>query len=1161
MTIENWIKEHNIPVEDQIDELYVIKGQIYKYLPEQTLSIKDKQLELDLDKETIHQVIKQEIHYFLYEFGGKLYMTPSSNVIDLKLTPFRINGYEPFTSTSHLGIHGRYEIMNGTRDYPDWCARAKELGYNALGLAELHTLGGTLAFQLACDKAEIKPIIGMSIMVEATSTRYKVNMYAQSEKAWKSLLRVNKHINVDNEGLIDEKSFLALMNDSDLIIAIEPHKGFNKVKMNKFKDSCETYYKINTNEHYSSSREKEVLDNMQLYLNNHQDILDPILINDSYVIDKQDTEIKETLNKGGQSNFGNQTKNHYFRSIDESFLELAELFNEDDDRLMELFSKCLTSLERFDQIDWKIATDKMYLPVYEMTDEESDHHDTNRDLFLHLLEEGAYKVDHHDQQVIKDRIAEELDIIERGGFIDYFLILWDIINWSEEQKIQVGPARGSSAGSLCCYLLGITKIDPIEYDLLFVRFLNEGRLGTPIKLPDGSTKYVGGELPDIDTDFASDRRDEVLDYMKNRYGYDYFCQVGTYGALQVRGVIKELARHYGVRGNYIINVVTKFISPKTTTWEGIFKDAITSKLLREFIQDNPRIINGAKIALNSIKSTGIHACATILVPKLEGINGIYDLIPVTKVGDVLVSQWEGGFLDKVGFLKEDILSTKQMSKIGSIIDLIEENSGVRIDTRTIPTKDEDVFQLFREGRCQDVFQFGTTGLTAYMKHMQPTDIEDLIAATALYRPGPMASDAHNDYVRLKQGEIEPEYHYMLEEVTKKTFSLIIYQEQIIKAAQVLGGMTPLEAEGVRKATGKKDLKKMISLGGQFKEGAINNGCSKEEVDILWDKIVAFSGYSFNRSHAASYSLIGYWCNWFKLHHPLEFWTVAFQFIKDEDVADYVAEIRRVGKISIENPDINKSGLDFYSSVEEQKIYWNLSQIKFVGAKAAEDIITERTENGDYYDIEEFVERTGSAVNRRVVENLIMSGAFDKMYLVDKPSDRFRIMQKYYATRKKEEFPQQYVDNCVVDYYWSIKQQEISKLSDINYLKLIKSSNMRKSLPQYVDSEEYNQHDISNKKVALICGMVTDIQSKKTKRGDPYAVITIQQDEYTMHVRAWKEALDHSDPRLESFAQMVEEQKRPLCIFRGYLAYNDFTKTNELTMNTRLDKNIFEIFSI
>lgn len=1142
------------------------KGVMIEFAESEVISTKDKLMTLNLDHAIVEQIFQGKVEYVIYQFGGNYFYTPISHIVNAELNLLKYLGtYDdsqiPEYGRAFLGVHGRYEQMNGTRDYMDWCNKAKFLKFDSLGICEKGTLAGTLPFQMACNKANIQAIIGSTIEVEnKKGDHFDVKVYAIDGDGWKNMLTINKLVTIEQDGFILENQLLEL--GKGLVCTIFPGKNATKRSLVEYKRAFDkTFFQLTTNEFKANVRDREILLSMQQYLSEWTDIIDPILISDAYCLDSEDTHIKAVLNKQGKTAFNHATSNHHFRSFDEQFMELESLFKEDDDRLTEIFLDC------FDSLDWmkenckfNIETKKLFLPKYEMTPEELEEYGDTETMFDQLIESGLYlKFDewlsgpHADQAQgeLWERIDAEREVIIEGGFIDYFLILWDIINWCKTQNIQTGPGRGSAAGCLISYLLGIVKINPLDYGLIFERFLNASR--------------IKSELPDIDIDFASDRRDDVIEYMKERYGHDYVCRVGTYGTLQMKGVLKELARAYGIKGEkYNLNFVTRLIQGDNEKWEPLFADAVNEPLLKSFIKDNPRIVNDARIALNSIKSASMHACATIIVPKIQDGNGndlsIYEQIPVRKdENGMLISEWEGDILAKAGFLKEDILSTRQMAKIGRIFDMVEERTGKKLDMEEIPLDDKHVYDLFQKGLNQDVFHFGSTGLTTYLKEVHPENIDELIASIALYRPGAMASNAHLDYVKLKKGEKEPEFDFKLKSVTADTYGLYIYQEQIMKAAQVLGDFSLAEADGVRKAMGKKIKEKMDSYKVQFVEGAVSKGCPKQDADAIWTKMEVFAGYGFNKSHAAAYSVIGYYCNWLKYYYPLEFWTTAFQFGKEDKIPDYVAEIRRMGHIEIVSPDINMSLFEFYSDPKTDKIYWNLSQIKYVGDTAAQSIIDSRDKDGKFFSIEEFVERLpGRAVNKRTVEHLILAGCFDEMYSIKAPSDRLKIVTQYYEGRK-EELPKQFTDNEGIDHYWSIRQSEVSKISNLDYHRLIQQTQFLPYHTEYITSEEFSVR-AERKRDVMIIGTVTDAIIRKTKKDRrEYAVIKMMQDEYTLQVRVWPQQLIEGDERFDGLKEFVEENKNRLCVFRGRIEYNDWVKGNEVILSDKIDGPIFEIF--
>lgn len=1167
-----WLEDNLIQYKNLDNRRILIDGKkMIEFIPDNNvISTVDKGLCLTLSVNETNQILDGKVDYVIYEFGDDYFYTPASHIIDVQLEPLKYLGkadqsFIPKNETNRafLGVHGRYEAMSGTRDYSDWCEKAKFLGIQSLGICESQTLGGTLPFQLACKKKGIKPIIGYTCLYEYDGNRHEIKLFAINDIGWQSLLRLNNKVNVDIEGFIQYKDLLKVLGkDNGLCAVICPGKHVTEKTINDIVSRCDkVFYQITSNEYMSGAKDLEILNSMKKYFDEYYSLIDPILISDAYCLDVRDVHIKTALSKTSKFNFSNATANHYFRSFDEVFVELEDLFNQDDDRLEKFFLAGVKNIGWIvENCKFEIETNKLFLPEYEMTEDQKQKFISNEDLFDHLIRKGigvryAPQMSRSTEFVkqVESRIKEEIRVIKKGGFVDYFLILWDIVNWCKTQNIQIGPGRGSAAGCVVSYALGIVKIDPFQFNLIFERFLNEAR--------------IESELPDIDLDFASDRRDNVIQYMRDRYGENYVCRVGTYGTLQMRGVIQELSRIHGVKGDYNLNFITRLIEGDNEKWEPLFSDAAESTLLKQFIRDNPQLIHDAKLALNSVKSHAMHACATIIVPKLRKNDSelnLYNQIPIRKddKAGVIVSEWEGDIMAEAGYLKEDILSTRQMAKIGHMIDSIQERTGERIDTETIKLDDPNVFHLFQQGRNQDVFHFGSKGLTAYLKEVQPEHIEELIASIALYRPGAMASNAHIDYIRLKSGKIEPKYDYMLESVTKDTYSLYAYQEQIMQAVQVLGGFTLSEADGVRKAMGKKIQSKMDGYKVQFIESAVSKGCDENEAAAIWNKMEVFAGYGFNKSHAAAYSVIGYYCNWFKYYYPIDFWTVALQFAKDDKIQDFVSEIKRSGMIEIVAPDINESDFEFRADFDLNKIYWNLGQISQVANVSSTAIIEERSANGKFFSIEEFTERVPSrSVNKRVIEHLILSGCFDSMYDVRKASDRFKIMKKYYDTRPKDDLPQVYLDNLSADHYWSIRQDEVSKISNLDYSTLIKKSNLAIYSSYYIDSESFNQDLQDETKEAMIIGTISEIILRKTKKGDEFAVIRLIQDEYQMQVRVWPSELSNvkKDARLNDLCHIIKEDIHALIMVRGLLSYSKYIKGNEMVVNPRLKGDLFQSF--
>ena len=1154
------------------DNLIEIDSKKYYYHNVEVPLIDDEgELILDIDNTILKLILTlgDGLEGIIYKFGPFFLYTKLDALCNVDLEEFKYLGEinEEVYFKSFLGVHGVYERMTGIGEYSEWVKKAKFLGYDTLAICERGTLGGVLQFQGDCQKKGIKPIIGYSLPIETPSgNKTDLKLYVKTAKGWSNLLEISKSLTTSELNYVELSS---ISKSDDLICVFEPGEHLNSEFIDSLKELfSEVFIQISNKVYQSNVKDKEYLLGLKAYIESEdfKKKVKPVLIHDAYCLDSNQTYLRKLLNKQGGVGFQNMTEDHYFKSSKKLIVDFISLFNSKD--YQTILKDSIESIKYItDNCNFIVEKGKLFLPKYEMSEEQKELYSTNNDLFIALLKEGfARKI--KDRKVeSQERMITELQVIKQG-FIDYFLILWDICNWCRQNGIQVGPGRGSAGGSIVSYLLGITDINPLDFNLLFERFLNESR--------------IKSELPDIDIDFASDRRDEVIDYMRSKYGEEYVCRVGTYNTLQLKGALQELERYYGNNTpGTPISLLTKEINTDernsgVTTWGGLIREGIQSKRFKKYIENNYEVVRDCKHVLGCIKSISIHPCATIIMPKLvreeDGVKlDLFKQIPVRQDGDTIVSEWEGGLLADIGYLKEDILSTKQMAKFGHILSLIKENTGRDIDVSQIPLNDEDVLELFRKGNNQDVFHFGSPGLTEYLKILKPYSVEDLIAAISLYRPGVMASGTHMKFVKLKNGEEEVEYeHPLLEEVTQNTLGLYIYQEQIMKIAQVLGGFSLVEADGVRKAMGKMDKKKMDEYKVHFVQNAQKNNCSEENALRIWNKMEVFSGYGFNKSHATAYSVIGYQCNWLKYYFPLEFWTVALEFADKDNVPMMVAEINSLGSIKVKAPDINQSERKFYSSKEDRAIYWNFSQIAYMGEASVEALINDRRQNGKYYSFDEFNSRVGKAVKKTGVINCILSGCFDIIEKIKKPSERYRLIKQYLTTRDDFKFskehkvelkelkdkvdrgeesiqyyndfklsleesylPKEYVENKTNDYYWILKQSEICKLSLIDYETLVKDK-LGKS--KVLLEETFNKEVTKRGESYFLPGLILETNLKKTKTGKDYLVGKIQQGPSILQFRMWEEAIEANNIELLKEGALV--------ILDGKLTFNDFFMCNE-----------------
>lgn len=1053
------------------------------------LKIFDEDFNLMLGPVDYDHIERFNYDYLLYEFGKEWYYT---QVGKNELNLFKYFGKAKqnyIVDYTFLGIHSGYEICNGSRNYEDWIKKAIFLGINKLGICELNTLAGTLKFQNECKKNNIKSILGETVSVKSKNTNYQLKLFAKNEEGFKNLIRINSQINVINDKFVTEEFVLNHANGLICIIpcSIKLDGAFLNKIINAFTQEC--FYQLDFIEYSSYDKDREHLLIVQDYLKNWKTLIQPILLHDAYYLDKEDYKIKSLLNKIGKVGFNYQSKNQHFKSIDEIYNQSINLGLPYDNIIIREATKNTNVLANL--IDFNIKTKELHLPKYEMNEDEKKQFVTNEDLFFHLIEKGFNeriegKV--ADSDIYYKRFETELDIITRGKLIDYFLILWDIINYCKKEEILTGHGRGSAAGSVISYLLYITHLDPIEYKLLFERFLNEARLGS---------------LPDIDVDFESTHRDKVKKYIQNKYGFEFVCCIGSYNLFKLKSSIKDLAREFGIDFS-TMNFITSLIGDDDGEYIDLFKFSNAEPKLKKFVNDNIDLIKTIKLLLFQQRSKSIHAAAVVIIPKVS--NSIFECIPVRLEGDMLISEWDKHDIEAAGYLKEDILGLNQLDKLNAIIKLVKKNKGIDLPFFDIDVKDEDVYKFFQKGWNEDVFQFSTHGLKDYCIKLHPDNIEDLVAANALYRPGAMDSNAHLDYIDIKFKIKEAEYDKYLEEFTIDTFGLYIYQEQVMMLFQKAADCTLTEADNFRKMISKsyleRDEKKIAFNKNLFITGYTKKGVTEEYADKVWEKMIAFALYSFNKSHAAAYAVIGYACQYYKVHFPLEFWVTSLDFCKNShEINNKLEEISKTGNIKVIQPDINQSIEKFEINYENNSIYWSISSIKFLADKGIAFILNERNKNGKFKSFNDFIKRCqGSVVNTRIISNLIICGLFDEIEELNMPSQRYNLIRIFYESIKGKDLDD-LIDPKLAykNYYWGLLSKELCGYGYIDFGKLIKES---KFVNKYLSNEQILECDASKQTMDIVCcGMVDEYKEFVTKKGVS-AKVVLNNNGFIVNIIVW-----------------------------------------------------------
>lgn len=1099
--------------------------------------------ELNVQHEYDISIKNPDAKYFAFKFGGNFFYTSIEDYLKPKLDLLKYIGKakdldeELEDSFIHLGVRGKYEIQNGLNNYTDWCKKAKFFGHKVLGICEKHTLAGTVAFQTACDENDITPIIGETIKVKFKNNYIEVKLYCTNDQSWKDLLYIHKVVRIDNEelGYIDLEFLLEKTNN--LVVILNPNFYYDNYLLTSFsKNSKAVFMQIDSVEWSNNKTDLSYLESLNLYLSNskYQKLAKPVFLNDSFYLDKDYASLKKAINKIGGKNEPDSGNQHY-KSFGETLDLLEPLFSAKP----ELFNTLLLqSIDNFKSIldlcKFKFKIGEFHLPKFVGThlDLNLVESKTRVEFLIELIEDSMEKKGLQTDEYY-ERLEVELDVIIKGGFTDYFLILWDVIRWCKTQGILTGIGRGSAAGSLVAYLLDITRVDPLPYGLLFERFLNEGR--------------IGKSLPDIDLDFEGRRRDDVKGYLEKIYGFDYVCSIGSYNLVKIKSGIKDLSRLKGINFQEV-NYVTSYIKVpegRDGDFEELFKFTSKSPNLKKFILNNPKVINDLGLILMSPKSAKVHPCATIIIPN-EGKGNMFEQIPLKKDGDIYVSEWEGEHLEKLGYLKEDILGIAQLDKIKFCLELIEETTNQQIDIYNIPINDSNVMKMFQEGLNGDVFQFGSKGLTSFCKEVVPYNLDELVNMVALYRPGPISSGAHTSYIDIKFGKKQPHYDFMLESVTKETFGLYIFQEQVMKACQVLGGFDPVETDEIRKAMGKKKASLLDKYKKQFLAEAVKKGCPEEEADAIWTKLEVFSGYGFNKSHAVSYAMTGYISQWLKVHYPLQFWTTALQFAEeDEDLLRYLSEIKKSNKkISILPPDINISDLNFRVDYKRGRIYWNLNRIKQLGKNGIVALLFERDSRGKFFSLKDFLQRIQKKVRKDTIENLIISGAFDETCEITDIRDRKNILIDFYKIRAiPEKNQKEWLNSRVIEneWFWILRQKELSGFGILDYRDIfLKSQNMKNRSSEVILSIDMQSEDYSGK-YASIGGIIKEFKVGLTKKKEKWATLTIDSNNEEVSVILWK-------GEVARFEDILSQSTDRIVLFNGMIKYDSYRSKNVFYLN-------------
>ncbi|MDY4574388.1 MAG: DNA polymerase III subunit alpha, partial [Intestinibacter sp.] len=661
-------------------------------------------------------------------------------------------------------------------------------------------------------------------------------------------------------------------------------------------------------------------------------------------------QMGKTLNDPGRMKFGSDE--FYLKSRD----EMEELFPyaiEALDNTVEIAERC--------NVEFDFNT--IHLPNYEVP----EGYTTSKYL-EELCYKGLYERYENPSEEILERLKYELGVINKMGYVEYFLITWDFINFAKENNIMVGPGRGSAAGSIVAYTLRITDIDPIKYNLLFERFLNPERVS----------------MPDIDVDFCYERREEVIDYVKRKYGEDHVAQIITFGTMGAKLAIRDVGRVLDIPYNKVDKIAKEIPNSLGMTIDKALETNPNLKEMYEQDQETKTIINISKELEGMLRHASTHAAGVVISKK-----PIDEYVPLYKHQDAISTQFTMTTLEELGLLKMDFLGLRTLTVIRDALDLIEKNHNIKIDFSKMDYDDPKVFELLSSGNTLGVFQLESAGMRSFMKQLKPSNFEDIVAGISLYRPGPM--DSIPTYIENKHNPDKITYiHEKLKPIMEVTYGCLIYQEQVMEVVRELGGYSYGRSDLVRRAMGKKKMdvmeeERQYFIHGKTDEdgnieiaGCVRNGVDENIANQIFDDMIDFAKYAFNKSHAAAYGVISYETAYLKAYYPVEFMAALITSVmgNTDKVVEYIRECNALN-INVLKPDINKSFAKF--SVEDNNIRFGLAAVKNVGVNVINNIVIEREENGEFTDFVNLIKRLDNKdINKRVIESLIKCGGFDEM---------------------------------------------------------------------------------------------------------------------------------------------------------------------------------------
>ncbi|EPR09166.1 DNA polymerase III subunit alpha [Ruminiclostridium papyrosolvens] len=1061
----------------------------------------------------------------------------------------------------HLHVHTEYSLLDGANRIKDLIQRVKELGMDSVAITDHGVMYGVVEFYKEAVKNGIKPILGCEVYTAKRNMKDKqpgidsnyghLVLLAKNQIGYKNLMKIvslgftegyyykprvdYETLEKYSEGIIALSACLsgdipsAILNN-DYEKAVELSNNLNRIF-----GQGNFYLEL---QHNGISEQNLV--NQQLIKMSGELGIPLVATNDAHYLTKENAKSHEILlciQTGKTINDDNRMR-----------FNTDEVYVKSPEEMYDNFKNVKQALENTVKIaemcNVELEFGKLHLPSFEVEEGYTPYE---------YLREQCYKglksrYGENCSEEIINRLEYELSVISQMGYVDYFLIVWDFIRYARNQGIMVGPGRGSAAGSIVSYALAITSIDPLKYNLLFERFLNPERIS----------------MPDIDIDFCYERRQEVIDYVIGKYGKDRVSQIITFGTMAARAVIRDVGRALDIPYGDV-DAIAKMIPFQI----GMNIDKaleLNQELKKRYETDEETqvLIDTARTLEGLPRHASTHAAGVVISKE-----PIVEYVPLQLNDNSVTTQVTAVPLEELGLLKMDFLGLRTLTVIRDAVDLVEQGHGKKIDIQLIDYDDKEVYKMIGEGRTAGIFQLESAGMTQFMKELQPNSLEDIIAGISLYRPGPM--DQIPRYIRNKNNPKEIKYHHpMLENILDVTYGCMVYQEQVMQIVRELGGYSMGRSDLVRRAMSKKKISVMEQErknfiygitdeeGNEIVKGAVKNGVDEITANKIFDEMMDFASYAFNKSHAAAYAVVAYQTAWLKYYYPVEFMAASINsFLGSSDkVSQYVNECKTLN-IQVLPPDINESNVKF--TVINKNIRFGLAAIKNVGENAIKYVITERQQNGEFKSFLDFCQRIeGRDINKRCVESLIKSGAFDSLNVF-----RSKLMAVYERlldgisqNRKKnmdgqlsifdmmsepqellqEDFPdiKEYPANALLSMEKEMLGLYVSGHPLSEYQGILERNVNLYSSDMFVDDENSSDMEISSKKLqdsmrVTVGGIVVSKKTKATKNNNLMAFVGLEDLFGTMELIVFPTVY-------ERFSQLLQQES--LIIVNGRLSVRE-----------------------